>query len=133
MDTERNHLVEPIRHRERGLALWVGLALGFAGIIVTIGGIYEWNARKAGGRPSQVTSSPSTAAAAPAVKVPLQAEDPEVAELRRQLAEERRARIQAEADAFQREQEAARRRPRRCIDGVRFEQFGQEWRNVGRC
>lgn len=120
--------------KERGLALWVGLALGFAGIIVTIGGIYEWNARKVGDRPAVVASPAPAAAYAPyAATRELEPVDPETAELRRQLAEERRARIAAESRAFQREQEAAAARPRRCIDGVRFEQFGREWRNVGRC
>lgn len=115
--------------RERGLALWVGLALGFAGVIVTIGGIYEWNKRKTGGRPAVVIteSAPMDPPAAAAIA------DPQIEELRRQLAAERRARIEAEARAFEREQEEARKRPRRCIDGVRFEQFGEEWRNVGRC
>ena len=124
MDTQREHLVAPGEHRERGLALWVGLALGFAGIIVTVGGIYEWNARK--------TGRPAPVAAAPAVDR-LPGEDAELLQLRRELATAQReielTRLREE-QARQRERE---QRPSRCIDGIRFEQFGREWRNVGRC
>ena len=130
MDMSREHLVAPARHRERGLALWVGLALGGAGIIVTIGGIYEWHKRRIPANQPVKQSVPRPAPGVPALEQP---RPEEIADLRRQLAEERRARIEAEARAFQVEQEAARSRPRRCIDGVRFEQVGREWRNVGRC
>lgn len=130
MTTESDHLATPVRHEERGLALWVGLALGFAGVIVTIGGLYEWNQRKAGHQRPATMSAPARPAAVPDR---LPGEDAEIVRLRQQLEAERRSRILAESQAFQRQQQEANSRPRRCIDGVRFEQFGQEWRNVGRC
>lgn len=133
MDAEREHLVAPVRRHERGLTAWVGLALLFAGIIVTVGGIYEWNRRKAGDRPAVTGTSPPAPVRSASVAAAEPAMDQEVRRLQQQLAEEKRARIAAEARAFQIEQEAAQQRPRRCIDGVRFEQFGREWRNVGRC
>lgn len=126
---EREHLAAPVRHQERGLSLWVGLALGFAGIIVTIGGIYEWNARKTG-----------RASVASAVDR-LPGEDAEIVRLRRELAEAQAEAQRAQATAWRErvdrqmaeDSQNAENRPTRCIGGVRFEQFGKEWRNVGRC
>lgn len=88
---DREHLVEPERLTERGIASWVGLILLFAGVIVTAGGVYEWNKRKIGDRPDVVASpAPSTAYEPYAAARKLEPVDPETAELRRQLAEERR-------------------------------------------
>src|SRR5690625_2070037 len=78
VDVEREHLVEPVRHQERGLAMWVGLALLFAGVIVSAGGLYEWNKRKTGHRPAGEIGR--------AAPDRLPGEDAEIVRLRRELA-----------------------------------------------
>lgn len=129
-------MAAPVRYQERGLSLWVGLALGFAGIIVTIGGIYEWNARKSGNMPAREKEPGINTSRTLAAAEQMPGEDAEVLELRRQLMDAQReidlARLRAVQEAMK-AKENEPQRPTRCIGGVRFEQFEREWRNVGRC
>lgn len=120
--------------RDRGITVWVSLALGIAGIVVTVLGIFEWNKR---GIERETRAAVAQQKAEQDVQAALIAEN---ARLRALLSEmQHTERLEAMHHA-RKEAEAAEQRSRmiqgqatKCIGDRLFQKAGNEWREVARC
>ncbi|MCF7220402.1 hypothetical protein [Marilutibacter chinensis] len=118
--------------RDRGITVWVSLALGVGGIIVTVLGIFEWTKRSAE-QEQRAEAAELYAKRTTQANIAL-----ENARLRRELHDLKR---QQQIDNLRRAREAAQQndvRPEndsssKCIGGRKFQKTGNEWREVGRC
>ncbi|MEG3191612.1 hypothetical protein [Lysobacter sp. D1-1-M9] len=108
---------------------WISLALGFAGVLVTIAGILEWNRNRPDSE--QMKAQPAEQSPVPRVDNAerLQRVALIEAERRSQLAEiERRREAAMQRSTGPREPQRFR-----CINGDLIEKRGREWIQHGKC
>lgn len=120
--------------RDRGITVWISLALGVAGIVVTALGILEWTKR------STAHEQSATIARQAAEKEAHEALIAENARLRALLSEmQRTERMEAmhharkEATAAEQQLRKIQDESTKCIGDRLFQKAGNEWREVGRC